>query len=83
MTTIVRRRFWLEAACASACGLLAVLTLVWRDWIEGVTGLDPDHHNGSLEWAIVGALVLVCAVGAARARAEGRRPVAAAAEGSV
>jgi len=48
-----------------------------------VTGLDPDHHNGSLEWSIVGALVLVCAVGAALARAEWRRPVAAAAEGSV
>jgi hypothetical protein len=33
-----------------------VLTLAWRDWIEGVFGFDPDHHNGSFEWE----LVIVC-----------------------
>jgi len=42
-------------ACLS--GLLCVVTLMWRDWIEVVFRVDPDHHNGSLEWLIVLALL--------------------------
>ena len=30
---------------------------MWRDWIEVVFRVDPDHHNGSLEWLIVLALL--------------------------
>jgi hypothetical protein len=48
--------FWAEAILATFTAFLAVLTLVWRDWIEGVSGFDPDHHNGSFEWE----LVVVC-----------------------
>jgi len=43
MRSTVRGRFWLETALASLCGFLAVLTLVWRDWIEALTGFDLDH----------------------------------------
>lgn len=50
--------FWIELALATASGLLGLLTLVWRDWIEGVFGWDPDHHNGSLEWLLVAVLLL-------------------------
>jgi hypothetical protein len=46
-------RFWIEAAMASITGVLAILTLIWKDWIEIVFGVDPDHHNGSFEWLIV------------------------------
>jgi hypothetical protein len=74
MQSTLRARFWLETALALLCGFLALLTSFWRDWIEALTGFDPDHRSGSLEWAIVGGLVLVCVVGAALARAERRRP---------
>jgi hypothetical protein len=82
MQSSLRARFWLETALASACASLAALTSLWRDWIEAVTGRDPDHHSGSLEWAIVGGLLLVCVAGAALARAEWRRPRAATGSGA-
>jgi undecaprenyl pyrophosphate phosphatase UppP len=69
-----RARFWIESATGSVCGVLAVLTVFWRDWIEALTGFDPDHHNGSFEWAIVVALLIVCAAAGSLARAEWRRP---------
>jgi hypothetical protein len=59
----------LEAAIALAAGTLGVLTMFWRDWIEALTGWDPDHHNGSLEWLIVAVLLAVSAfLGAAAFR---------------
>jgi len=74
MSSNVRARLWLETALATLCGFLAVLTLLNREWIEALTGVDPDHHDGSLEWAIVAGLVLLCAALAVVARAEWRRP---------
>jgi hypothetical protein len=50
-------RFWLEAGSAGVAGVLAVVTLLWRDWIELVFGVDPDGGNGSVEWFIVAALL--------------------------
>jgi hypothetical protein len=47
--------------------------LVTRDWIEGVTGFNPDHGDGSVEWAIVVALVLVSVLLGVAARSEWRR----------
>jgi hypothetical protein len=78
MHTPVRGRFWLEALLASLCGLLAILTLFWRDWIEASTSFDPDHHNGSLEWAIVTGLAAAAIIVAYVARTEWRRARAAA-----
>ena len=78
----VRSRFWVEAGLASLCGFLAVLTLFWRDWIEGLTGFDPDHHNGSFEWMIVAGLLLVCGLLSLAARTERRRRPPSAALGS-
>jgi hypothetical protein len=72
--SIVRARFWVEAALALLCGALALLTVFWRDWIEALTRFDPDHRNGSFEWVIVAALFVVCALVGALARAEWRRP---------
>jgi hypothetical protein len=74
MNAIVRTRFWLEAGLATLCGFSAVLTLFWRDWIEALTGVDPDRHNGSIESLIVAALATSCAVAAFAARGEWRRP---------
>jgi hypothetical protein len=52
-----RRRFWLELALAILSSALVVLTLVWRGWIEQLTGLNPDGGSGSAEWAIVAGLL--------------------------
>jgi hypothetical protein len=69
----VRARFWIEAGLASCCGFLGVLTLFLRDWIEALTGFNPDRHDGSLEWMIVAGLLLVCVLLAFAARIEWRR----------
>jgi H+/Cl- antiporter ClcA len=59
-------RVRVESAVAAVAGALALLTLFWRDWIESLTGWDPDHHNGSAEWLIVFVLLAVAlAMGAA------------------
>jgi hypothetical protein len=65
--------FWIELALATVSGLLGLLTLVWRDWIEGVFGWDPDHHNGSLEWLLVAVLLLAALALGALARRGWRR----------
>jgi hypothetical protein len=73
MTATVRKRFWVEVGFAVLCGALAVLTIFSQDWIEALTGFDPDQHDGSVEWAVVAALALACAVLSVAARAEWRR----------
>lgn len=70
-------RFWLEAALASLCGLLALLTLFSRDWVEAITGFDPDQRDGSFEWIIVGALLLLCCLLSLAARSDWRNAKAA------
>jgi hypothetical protein len=42
---------------AGFCYGLAVLTIFWPDWIEALTGCDPDQHAGLVEWLIVIALL--------------------------
>jgi len=59
MRNALRRRFWLETAMAIITGVLFVITLIRNDWIEIVFGVDPDNNNGTFEWLIVGALLLV------------------------
>jgi len=59
MSNALRRHFWLETGLAIVTSILFVLTWVQRDWIEFVLGVDPDQGNGTLEWLIVGALLLV------------------------
>jgi hypothetical protein len=49
--------FRAEAIAAGLSGLLFLLTLAWPDWIEGVFGVDPDHHNATFEWVIVAGLL--------------------------
>jgi len=82
MTSNVRIRFWIEAGLAALCGFLAILTLFTRDWIEALTGFDPDDHNGSIEWAIVVVLALVCVLFAIAARADRRRLMSSAPAGA-
>jgi len=70
----VRTRFWLEAILEALSTGLFILTLLSRNWIEIVFGVDPDNSSGSLEWLIVAALLVASIVFVAMARAEWRRP---------
>jgi hypothetical protein len=69
----MRRRFRVETGLACASFLLLLATLVWREWIELVFRVDPDHGNGTLEWLIVAVLAATTAVFAFRAHAQWRR----------
>jgi undecaprenyl pyrophosphate phosphatase UppP len=62
-------RVGLETGVAALAGLLGIVTIFWHDWIEALTGWDPDNHNGSFEWLIiVGLLVVAIALGIAARR---------------
>ena len=63
-------RFRVETAVAVCAGVLGIVTAFWHDWIEALTGWDPDHHNGSAEWLIVAGILVVAAVSGALARRE-------------
>jgi len=54
-------------------GLLAIITPVFPDWIEFVSGWDPDQHDGSVERLIVAGLFLLTTNIFALAAAEWRR----------
>lgn len=73
MTASIRARLWVEGGLAALSGFLAILTLFTRDWVEALTGFDPDNHNGSFEWVIVAMLLLVCILFSIAARADWRR----------
>lgn len=79
MRKALRPLFWLETGMATMTAILFVITLVRRDWIEIVSGVDPDKSNGSLEWLIVGALLVVTLVLFTLAGFEWRRARTAAA----
>ena len=78
MTKRLGFSFWSDFTLASVAAALGVLTLVWRDWIEGVFGIDPDRHSGSLEWTIVAVCCVLALVFSALARREWRRAAPAA-----
>jgi hypothetical protein len=65
--------FWVESSLAFVTTFLAVLTLVWRDWVEGVFGFDPDQHNGSFEWELVGVCFVAAVLFSLLARREWRK----------
>ena len=71
-----RIRFRVEVALAVLTAGLAVLTLISREWIELLFGVDPDNGSGALEWAIVIALVLASVALALVARWDSKRHIA-------
>jgi hypothetical protein len=69
----MRTKFWIETTLAAVSGFLCVLTLFSRDWIEAILPIDPDRHNGALEWVVVATLLIATGFFGVRARAEWRR----------
>jgi hypothetical protein len=63
----------IEASLAVLTGILGILTLFWRDWIEVLTGWSPDHHNGSIEIGLISVLFVSSITCAAAARRTYRR----------
>jgi hypothetical protein len=63
----------LEIVCAVLAFALAALTLIRRDWIEEIFGVDPDGGSGTLEWLIVLSLALAAVVSTIAARNEVNR----------
>jgi apolipoprotein N-acyltransferase len=69
----VRWQFWAALVFGGLSALLALLTLINREWIEEIFGVDPDAGNGTLEWAIVLVSAVVAIACLAFARVEWRR----------
>ena len=70
-------RFWFEAITGVIGLALFVLTLFTREWIEELTGWDPDGGNGSLELAFAFALLAISAASMLAARRDYKRAAAA------
>jgi uncharacterized membrane protein len=78
MRSSFRPLFWIEIGLAALTGLLALVTPVFPDWIEFVSGWDPDQHDGSVERMIVVGLFVVTVVMVVLAAIEWRRTTATA-----
>ena len=65
--------FWIEIGLASISAFLAIVTLLWPDWIEIVLRIDPDQGSGSLERVIVGLSFALALAFSALAHREWRR----------
>lgn len=63
----------IEAALAVLTAALGIVTIFWRDWIEILTGWDPDHHSGSAEIGIILAFFVLSVTCALLARRTYRR----------
>jgi len=76
MDSPMRWRFRVEVGLAAVMAVLAALTVVWPDWIEGLTGQSPDHGDGSAEWVVtcIFAAAAVVATGVARWELRRARP---------
>jgi len=62
--------FWLGTATATVSGVLFSLTLFFRDWIEILFRIEPDHHSGAVEVVILFASATITAASIAFARRE-------------
>ena len=64
----MRARWSVEAVTAALFAVITVVTVLWPDWIEGLTTLEPDAGSGSAEWGLVLASGAVAVIAATLAR---------------
>jgi hypothetical protein len=63
--SVLRRNLDAVLACLALIGLM--VTLAWPDWIERLTGLDPDGGSGAVEWVVIAVLAVLTLVFGVRA----------------
>ena len=63
----------IETTVAILTGALGIITIFWHDWIEILTGWDPDQQSGSVEAGLIVALLAVSVTCAVLARRTYRR----------
>jgi hypothetical protein len=73
----IHRRLRVEVAIGILAAALAVLTSLSREWIEVLTGWDPDGGGGAVEWLIVVGLAVVAVAAGLLAALDRRRLVTA------
>jgi hypothetical protein len=66
-------RFWFETITGAIGLVLFIVTLISREWIEELTGWDPDNGSGSLEILIAVGLLAIAAISFFAARRDYRR----------
>ena len=69
----LKKQAKIETVVAILAAGLFVVTLISREWIEALTGWDPDNGNGSLEWLIVAVLAVIAVALGLRARSDWRK----------
>jgi hypothetical protein len=69
----LRARVRIEVVLAVISAALCVLTLVFPEWIEELTGLEPDAGSGALEWLAAGVFLVAAVAAAVSARRDYRR----------
>jgi hypothetical protein len=72
----LRRRLRIEVVLAVISAALCILTMVIPQWIEELTGLEPDAGSASLEWIIAGVFLVAAVVSGMLARRDYRRLLA-------
>lgn len=65
--------FWAETVTAVVGFALLVLTLISDEWIEELTGFEPDGGSGALEIALPVVLLAIAAAASIAARRVYRR----------
>ena len=76
MRSNLPRWFWIEICLAVITGVLALITPIFPDWIEFLSGWNPDQHDGSVERLIVVGLFLISVAMFMLAAVEWRRMAA-------
>lgn len=59
MNKMRKRLIAVETTLAGLAGLLAVVSMFWRDWLEILFRADADHHTGTAELLIIVGLAVM------------------------